>query len=102
MSLKYLCPRRLFIVLVLTAGFACVHFSGEVLASEAAVETPRIFSADPQTLVASKSALAAGDATLRPALNRLLADADKILERKPPSVMDKIKIPPSGDKHDYI
>lgn len=102
MSLKFICLRRPFFALVLAAGFACVHFTGKVQASEATGETSKIFSADPQTLVASKSTLAAGDATLRPALNRLLAEADKRLEQKPSSVMDKIQIPPSGDKHDYI
>jgi len=100
MSAKFIFPGRLFFMLVLAAGF--VYFTGKVQASEAKGKMPGIFSADPQTLVASKSALAAGDATLRPALNRLLADADKGLERKPSSVMDKIQIPPSGDKHDYI
>ena len=65
-------------------------------------ETPKVFSADPQTLVSSKAALAAGDATLQPALDRLLADADDRLDQEPFSVMDKRQIPPSGDKHDYI
>ena len=46
--------------------------------------------------------LAAGDPALRPALDRLLADADKRLQQKPSSVMDKTQIPPSGDKHDYV
>jgi hypothetical protein len=32
----------------------------------------------------------------------LLADAREALEIKPPSVMDKTRIPPSGDKHDYV
>jgi hypothetical protein len=100
MSVKFIFPGRLFFALVLAAGF--VYFTGKVQASEATGQTPRIFSADSQTLAASKSALAAGDATLRPALDRLLADADRGLQRKPSSVMDKIQIPPSGDKHDYI
>ncbi len=86
----------------MAGGFAFAHFTGKVQASEATRETPKVFSADPQTLAASKSALAAGDETLRPSLNRLLADADKRLAQKPSSVMDKIQIPPSGDKHDYI
>jgi Alginate lyase len=102
MSLKLFTPTRRLLALVLAAGFACVHFTGKVQAAEATGETPRVFSADPQTLVASKHMLAAGDKTLRPALNRLLAEADNKLERKPSSVMDKIHIPPSGDKHDYI
>ena len=102
MSLKFNYPRRLFFAVVLTSGFAVGLFSGEVPGSEAASETPKFFSTDPQTLAASRSALAAGDATLRPALNRLLAEADDKLEQKPPSVMDKIQVPPSGDKHDYL
>jgi hypothetical protein len=99
---RFLLSGRLLFALVLAAGFGRAHFTGKVQAAEAAGQTPRVFSADPQTLAAGKSALAAGDATLRPALNRLLRDADKKLGLKPPSVMDKIKIPPSGDKHDYI
>ncbi len=31
----------------------------------------------------------------------LAADAKRALELKPPSVMDKVVTPPSGDKHDY-
>ncbi len=62
----------------------------------------RVFSADPPTLAASKSALAHGDTSLRPALESLLADANELLSRKPPSVMEKKQIPPSGDKHDYL
>jgi Alginate lyase len=102
MSVKFIFPGRLIIAFVLVAGFACVPFTGKIQAVEATGETPKVFSADLQTLVASKSALVAGDATLQPAFNHLLTDADKILKRKPPSVMDKIQIPPSGDKHDYI
>jgi Alginate lyase len=102
MTVKLFSPTRLLLALVLAASFACVHFTGKVQASEATDETPRVFSADPQTLVATKHMLAAGDKTLRPALNRLLAEADKRLEQKPASVMDKIHLPPSGDKHDYI
>jgi hypothetical protein len=102
MKSKLFSPTRRLLSLVLAAGFAYVHFTGKVQAAGATGETPRVFSADPKTLVASKSSLAAGDKTLRPALNRLLAEADKKLDRKPTSVMDKIHLPPSGDKHDYI
>jgi hypothetical protein len=102
MSLKFNRPGRLFFALVLTAVFAGALFTGKIRATEAAGETPKFFSADLQTLAASKSALAAGDATLRPALNRLLAEADKRLGQKPASVMDKIQVPPGGDKHDYF
>jgi hypothetical protein len=37
-----------------------------------------------------------------PALADLRADADKMLKAKPHSVMEKTRLPPSGDKHDYL
>lgn len=37
-----------------------------------------------------------------PALERLRADADKALAAAPHSVMEKTRVPPSGDKHDYL
>jgi hypothetical protein len=102
MKLKLFSSTRRLFALVIAAGFACVHFIGKVQAAEATGETPKVFSADPQTLVVSKHMLAAGDKTLKTALNRLLAEADDKLERKPSSVVGKIHFPPSGDKHDYI
>jgi Alginate lyase len=73
-----------------------------ISAAESTAPLPRVFCADRQTLVASKSALATGDASLEPALNQMFAAADRLLARKPASVMDKKQIPSSGDKHDYI
>jgi hypothetical protein len=87
---------------VLAAGLAGTLFAGEARASAADGATSKIFLADPQTLAANKSKLAAGDRTLRPALDHLLAEADRELRRKAPSVMDKQKTPPSGDKHDFM
>jgi hypothetical protein len=40
--------------------------------------------------------------TARHLLNELVAEADKTLQAKPASVMDKTIVPPSGDKHDYM
>jgi hypothetical protein len=70
--------------------------------AEAATSRPKVFCADPQTLAASQARLAVGDASLQPVLHQLLADADQRLPQKPPSVMDKKQIPPSGDQHDFI
>lgn len=39
---------------------------------------------------------------LRGMLNQLIALADSFLTKKPASVMDKVKLPPSGDKHDFF
>jgi len=63
---------------------------------------PRVFYADPRALAEAKAKLAAGDVSLKPALDELLREASKALTVKPPSVMDKQHLPPSGDKHDFI
>ena len=63
---------------------------------------PKVVCANPSALADAKARLAAGDPALQPAFDRLLADAREALEIKPPSVMDKTRIPPGGDKHDYV
>jgi Alginate lyase len=35
-------------------------------------------------------------------IGQLVTEADSYLSKKSPSVMDKIRIPPSGDKHDFL
>ena len=72
------------------------------LASSAAEPTPRYFSAKPGSLVKAKAQLDAGDKALAKALKKLVKDADKALAEPLPSVMSKAKLPPSGDKHDYM
>lgn len=80
--------RRLFLLLVTTA--LC------------AAEPPRpYFGARPGALEKAKAA-APSDEAVGKALKKLIADADKALAVTPPSVMQKTKVPPSGDKHDYM
>jgi len=50
----------------------------------------------------AKALAAAGHESAAKALKKLVADADKALAVTPPSVMQKSKVPPSGDKHDYM
>jgi len=77
------------------AGLDCLAASPEA--------TPlSVFSADRDTLAASKSAYESGDAKVKQVVSQLLKEADGRLDQKPPSVMEKNQIPPSGDKHDYI
>ena len=64
--------------------------------------SPRYFGASPGALEKVKAQLAANDPSLQRALKNLVADADEALSAKPPSVVDKSQIPPSGDKHDYM
>ncbi|MGH7950309.1 MAG: alginate lyase family protein [Limisphaerales bacterium] len=73
-----------------------------VFAAAAASDLPKVFYADPRVLTANKIKLAAGDSSLQPAFRRLLSEANWALTMNPPSVMDKNRIPPSGDKHDFI
>ena len=63
---------------------------------------PEVFSLSIKDLAAARERLAQHDPTLAPALAHLRAEADKLLKHKPTSVMDKSRIPPSGDMHDYL
>jgi hypothetical protein len=59
------------------------------------------FGARPGALEKAKVAATTDEAAGK-ALKKLIADADKALAVVPPSVMQKTKVPPSGDKHDYM
>ena len=59
------------------------------------------FGARPGALEKAKIAATTDEAAGK-ALKKLIADADKALAVTPPSVMQKTKVPPSGDKHDYM
>ena len=59
------------------------------------------FGARPGGLEKAKIAATTDEAAGK-ALKKLIADADKALAVTPPSVMQKTKVPPSGDKHDYM
>ena len=72
------------------------------LPSQAAVESPRVYSLRADALARARERIASGDPTIQPAYRRLIADADRALQAGPFSVMDKQRLPPSGDKHDYI
>jgi hypothetical protein len=81
-----------------------ISFCGILAGGACGAETapPKVFSANPQVLVAAKMSLAKGESSLRPALGKLVAEANRMLSMKPPTVMDKKQVPPSGDKHDYL
>ena len=80
--------RRLFLLLATTALFA-------------AEPSRPFFGARPGALEKAKAA-APSDESVAKALKKLITDADKALAVVPPSVMQKTKVPPSGDKHDYM
>lgn len=76
----------------------CLAFS---LNSRAA-DTPRTFLMRPETLMKSRQLVQQGDTAAVKALANILQEADKALRNGPYSVVFKDKMPPSGDKHDYM
>ena len=86
--------RRLFVLL------SC--FFAVLTSVQAASAVPRAYGISASTLADAKERLSRGDKSLQPALEKLRADADAILPKKPASVMDKTKTPVSGNKHDYF
>ena len=71
-------------------------------ATESPGPAPMVFCADLSALAAAKTGLVRHDASFQPAFRQLIDEADRALQLKPLSVMDKRQIPPSGDKHDFI
>lgn len=57
---------------------------------------------DYESIWAVKQAIQKENPKYLPIYKKLLQSADKNLEKGPYSVMQKTRIPPSGDKHDYL
>ena len=70
--------------------------------AQAPAEVPRVFLMHGETLVRVRERLRAGDRALVPAYAKLIDDARHALTVSPQSVMDKKRVPASGDKHDYM
>lgn len=62
----------------------------------------RTFLWRPDWLTTLKARVAAGDPSVRPAYEALIAQADAALGHGPYTVVDKTQTPASGDKHDYM
>ena len=76
---------------------------------EKAVETSIDYNDEAQTFVIRperldwiREQIESGNKPISDALEKLVADADAILETEPVTVTDDDVVPPSGDKHDYI
>ena len=72
------------------------------MAHPTAQSLPRVFSLDPTSLNQTKARLAKQDKALLPALRRLRKEADKAMLEGSFTVTSKQRVPPSGDKHDYL
>ena len=61
-----------------------------------------VFIVKPERLEELKNRIKTGDPASRELLNKLLKDANKQLTEQTPAITDKVQVPPSGSKHDYI
>lgn len=89
-----LLPRALALLLALSAAT-------ELRAQDRA-DGPRVFAVRGTELQHARRLVQQGDPLLRPALDRLVARADEALRMPPVSVVQKKRLPPSGDRHDYM
>ena len=68
----------------------------------AAAQVSALVSLRGEKLLRARTSLQSGDSALRPALERLVSEAERALATAPVSVTEKKRIPPSGDRHDYM
>ncbi len=64
--------------------------------------TPPVLLHSAASLQAARESLARGEPALKPSLAALLREADRTLELREASVMDKKGVAASGDRHDYF
>jgi unsaturated chondroitin disaccharide hydrolase len=79
--------------------------SGAVTKSGSAAHAeapPATIVARGDRLMESRRRVRSGDPLLMPAYRQLIKSADSALQIAPVSVMQKSKVPPSGDKHDFM
>ena len=84
------------------ALFISVLLVSHVFVSAATNAAPKVFVLDAARLENAKRRIAAHDKEVQPALDKLVADANKALSVTTYSVISKKITPPSGDKHDYM
>jgi hypothetical protein len=101
--------RFILYLLFFFAGFLLIlpkkpilHIALPISTQKTETQALRVFLLNPQTLEANKARIQVKDPSIMPAYYNLINQAKKLLTTKPVSVMDKIQIPPSGDKHDYM
>jgi hypothetical protein len=83
-----------YLLILLTVALLSAKTQSQSLPSEVLLNKNKLLEA--------KQKIAVGDATYAKAYNVLIKMADKALGKGPYSVVNKTKLPPSGDKHDYV
>ncbi len=71
-------------------------------ATAQAIEKPTTFLLRPELLKTNKETIRLGHEPLQMARQSLLTMANRVLTQPARSVVEKSKVPPSGDKHDYL
>ena len=84
------------------ALLALCHAAPFGVARAQSTVTPVVFTARGDALVRTRARLQAHDTALAAAYAALLDDARKALAVPPQSVVQKHRVPESGDKHDYM
>lgn len=87
--------RLLFFLIIPILGCKTIALQGQK-------ELPFVLAINPNALQENKVRIEKNDPDIIGAYKQLLKDAGKALEFKPVSVTEKVNIPPSGDKHDYM
>ena len=82
--------------------FGLILFNLNAFSKQLPNKKPETFLLDADVLKSNKAKIIKGDKVLIKALNELVKNADKTLTKGPYSVTYKSKIPPSGDKRDYM
>ena len=75
----------------------CLGISGEDR-----IPIPRTILARGDLLAETRIMVREGNVYVRPACESLLDSADVALDASLPTVMDKERVPPSGNKHDFM
>lgn len=65
-------------------------------------QAPVLLALRPERLTRAKAQTREATSVLRPALMQLLTEADAAMKAGPFSVMQKERVPPSGNRHDYM
>jgi Alginate lyase len=71
-------------------------------AANAGAVAPDLLLLNGRYLQSVRASISRREPRFTPALDALIEDAERALDVKPMSVMDKAVTPPSGDKHDYM
>lgn len=96
--------KSLFVtLLLLTGGYVLsTELPEERNISTTQINLDRVFCMSREGLLEVKSAIKRNDPFIQTSFNKLSMQAEKAMVAGPFSVMQKNKIPPSGDKHDYM